>query len=141
MYEQIDGLSKGSPLDPLLANAIMTELERVVINDLFNKEYFKFYIRYMDDMLVLTKNSDIRIVLQALTGFHKNLNFTVDTFEDKKVYFLDLLTDRNTTDVFYKDTHTGQYTNDNNFMPWKLKTSWVSNSIPEPPKTAAQNTY
>ena len=77
----------------------MTELERVVINDLFNKEYFKFYIRYMDDMLVLTKNSDIRIVLQALTGFHKNLNFTVDTFEDKKVYFLDLLIDRNTTDI------------------------------------------
>ena len=85
MYEQIDRVLKGSPLGPLLANATMTELERVVINDLFNKEYLKFYIRYMDDTLVLTKNSDIRIVLQALTAFHKNLNFTVDTFEDKKV--------------------------------------------------------
>ena len=71
----------------------------------------------MDDTLVL--------VLQAFNGFHKNLNFTVDTFEDKKVHFLDLLIDRNTTDIFYKDTHTGQYTNYNSFMPWKLKTSWV----------------
>ena len=26
-----------------------------------------------------------------------------DTFEDKKVHFLDLLIDRNTTGIFYKD--------------------------------------
>ena len=70
----------------------------------------------MDNMVVLMKKSDVPIVLQALDGFHKNLNFTVDTFEDKKVHFLDLLIDRNTTDIFYKDTHTGQYTNYNNFM-------------------------
>ena len=84
--------------------------------DLFNKGYLKFYIRYVDDMVVLMKKSDVPIVLQALDGFHKNLNFIVDTFEDKKVHFLDLLIDRNTTDIFYKDTHTGQYTNYNNFM-------------------------
>ena len=57
--------------------------------------------------------------------FIKNLNFTVDTSEDKKVNLLDLLIDRNTTEKFYKDTHTGQYINDNSFMVWKLKTSWV----------------
>ena len=79
----------------------------------------------MDDTLVLTKKSNVPIVLQALNGFHKNLNFTVDTFEAKKVLSLDLLIDRNTADIFYKDTHTGQYTNYNSFMPWKLKTSWV----------------
>ena len=33
--------------------------------------------------------------------------------------------DRNTIDLFYKDTHTGQYTNSNSFISWKLKTSWV----------------
>ena len=108
-----------------MANVIMTELERAVVRDLFDKGYLKFYIRYMDDTLVLMKKSDVHIVLQAFNSFHKNLNFTVDTFEDKKVHFLDLLIDRNTTDIFYKDTHTGQYTNYNSFMPWKLKTSWV----------------
>ena len=97
----------------------------VVVKDLFNKGYLKFYIRHMDDTPVLMKKSDTPIVLQALNGFHKNLNFTVDTFEDKQVHFLDLLTDRNTTDIFYKYTHTSQYTNSNSFMPWKLKTSWV----------------
>ena len=53
----------------------------------------------MDDTLVLMKKSDVTIVLQALDGFHKNPNFTVDAFEDKKVHFLDLLIDRNTTHI------------------------------------------
>ena len=125
MYEQIDGVSMGSPLGPLMANVIMTELERVLVKDLFNKEYLKFYIRYTDETLVLMKKSHVLIVLEALNGFHKNLSFTVDTFEDKKVHFLDRLIDRNTTDKFYKDTYNGQYINYKSFMAWKLKTSWV----------------
>ena len=109
----------------------MTELEHIIVKDLLNKGYNKFYIRYMDDTLGLMKKSDVLIVLQALPAFHKNLNFTVDTFEDKKVLFisflkkhsLDLLIDRNTTDIFCKDTHTGQYTSFNSFITLKLKTS------------------
>ena len=116
LYEQIDGISMGSPLGLLKVNVIMIVLEHVVVKDLFNKGYLEFYIQDMDNTLVLMEKSDAPIVLQALNGFHKNLNFTVDTFEDKKVHFLDLLIDRNTTDIFYKDTHTGQYTNYNNFM-------------------------
>ena len=41
----------------------------------------------MDDALVLMKQSDVPIVLQAINGFYKNLNFTLDTFEDKKSIF------------------------------------------------------
>ena len=37
--------------------------------------------------------------LQALNGFHKNLNFTIGTYDDKKVHFLDLLIDRNTRHI------------------------------------------
>ena len=87
LYEQINRVSVGSPLCPLMANVMMTELERRVVKDLFNKGYLKLYIRYMDDRLVLMKKSDVTIVSQALNGFHKNLTFTVDTFDDKKVLF------------------------------------------------------
>ena len=87
LYEQINRVSVGSPLCPLMANVMMTELERRVVKDLFNKGYLKLYIRDMDDRLVLMKKSDVTIVLQALNGFHKNLTFTVDTFDDKKVLF------------------------------------------------------
>ena len=69
----------------------MTELEHIIVKDLLNKGYNKFYIRYMDDTLGLMKKSDVLIVLQALPVFHKNLNFTVDTFEDKKVLFISFL--------------------------------------------------
>ena len=41
----------------------------------------------MVDTLVLMKNSYAPIVLQALNGFHKNLNFTVNTFEENKAHF------------------------------------------------------
>ena len=51
LYEQIDGVSMESPLGLLMANIIMTEPERVVDKDLFNKGYLKFQIGYMDDML------------------------------------------------------------------------------------------
>ena len=87
LYEQINRVSVGSPLCPLMANVMMTELESRVVKDLLNKGYLKLYIRYMDDRLVLMKKSDVTIVLQALNGFHKNLTFTVDTFDDKKVLF------------------------------------------------------
>ena len=65
----------------------MTELERVVVRDLFNKGYLKFYIQYMDDRLYLTKKSDLPIVLQAFNGFHKNLNFTEITLKTKEYNF------------------------------------------------------
>ena len=126
LYEQIDDeVSMSSPLVSLIPNVKITEIESVFVKDLFSKGYFKFYIRCMDDTLVLIKKSDVPNFLQALNCFHKNLNFTVDTFEERKVHFLDLLIDRNTTDIFYKDIYTGQYINFNSFVPWKLKVFWV----------------
>ena len=87
MYEQIDGVSLGSTLGPLMANVIITEVDRVVVKGLINKGYLKFYNRFMDDTPVLMKKSDVPMVFQALYSFHKNLNFKVDTFETKKDIF------------------------------------------------------
>ena len=44
----------------------------------------------MDDTLVLIKPSDIPSVVKKFNSFDKNLNFTVDKFENGKVHFLDL---------------------------------------------------
>ena len=71
LYEQIDGVSVGSPLGPLMANVTITKLKRMVVMDLFNKGYLKFYIRFIEDTLVLMKKSDVPIVLQALMAFMK----------------------------------------------------------------------
>ena len=59
VYKQIDGVSMGSSLGPVLANIIMTELEKIMVSDLINFGLIKFYIRYADDTLLLAKEDDI----------------------------------------------------------------------------------
>ena len=53
--EQIDSVSMGSFLGPVLANIIMTELETVIVDKLFAANLSKFYISYVDDTLALIK--------------------------------------------------------------------------------------
>ena len=125
LYEQVDGVSMGSSLGPVSANVIMTELEKAVVKKLIDEGTIKFYIRYVDDTLLLVKNEDVQRVLACFNSFDKNLKFTVDEFESK-VHFLDIAIDKNETDVFYKKTNTGQYTHYSSYTPWNLKVSWVS---------------
>ena len=105
IYEQIDGVSMGSCLGPVLANIIMTELETVVVDKLFAANLLKFYICYVDDTLALLKESDINIVLKKLNSFHPSLKFTIDTFDDGIVHYLDIKIVDNETDIYLKDTH------------------------------------
>ena len=78
IYEQIDSVSMGSYLGPVLANIIMTELETVIVDKLFTANLLKFYIPYVDDTLALIKESDINIVLKKLNSSQPSLKFTVD---------------------------------------------------------------
>ena len=59
IYEQIDGVSMGSCLAPVLANIILTEFEKQIVEDLIQAGTIKFYRRYVDDTLVLIKPCDI----------------------------------------------------------------------------------
>ena len=95
-----------SCLRPVLANIIMTELETVIFDKLFAANLLKFYIRYLDDNLALIKESDVKIVLKKLNSFHPSLKFTVDTFDDGIVHYLDIKIVDNETSVYFKDTHT-----------------------------------
>ena len=117
LYEQIDGVSMGSCLAPVLANIILTEFEKLVVDDLVNSGILKFYRRYVDDTLVLMKVSDIPFVLNKFNNFDKNLKFTVDTFDSGKVHFLDLEISQSGINIYRKPTHTGQYTHFDSFEP------------------------
>ena len=109
IYEQTDGVSMGSSLAPVLANIILTEFEKVIVSNLLKDGTIKYYRRYVDDTLVLIKPADISTVLEKFNKFDKKLKFTVDIFPDGVVHFLDIKIENNTTDVYYKNTHTGQY--------------------------------
>ena len=60
LYEQLDGVSMGSSLGPILANIIMTELENILTKDLLDIGTIAFYARYVDDTSVLVKPNDVQ---------------------------------------------------------------------------------
>ena len=74
-------------------------------------------------------NNDIPYVLNKFNSFDKNLQFTIDTFEDENVHFLDIKINGTETDIFYKPTHTGQYSDFSSQTPWNFKISWVRSLI------------
>ena len=127
LYEQIDGVCMGSALGPVLANIIMTELEKKLLPKLLEDDVIKFYVRYVDDTLVLIKEDQIESVLQKFNSFDKNLEFTVDTFEDGHIHFLDLSVniDNGEVDVYSKPTNTGQYAHYTSYAPWSHKVAWA----------------
>ena len=65
----------GSPLAPVSANVIMTELENTIIKKLFDTRKIKFYRRYVDDTLLLIRPEDIQSVQDMFSSFPKKATF------------------------------------------------------------------
>ena len=125
IYQQIDGVSMGASLGPVLANIIMTELERVVVDRLVRSGLIKFYGRYVNDTLLLVKPEDVDGILGEFNSYHKNLEFTVDKFEDCIPHFLDLEIHRDGLSIFRKETHTAQFVHHDSFTRWNHKVAWI----------------
>ena len=53
----------GGSLGPVLANIIMTECEKVIVDKLMKKKVIMFCTRYVDDTLLIIKKRDIKYVL------------------------------------------------------------------------------
>ena len=75
-------------------------------------------MRYVDDTLVSIRPSDISAVLAKFNSFDPYLTFTVDTFSEGIVHFLDLKVSVDGTDIYHKDTRTGQYSHFSSFEPF-----------------------
>ena len=139
LYEQTDGVSMGSSMGPLLANIIMTELEKVIITPLVDDGTIKFYGRYVDDTLLLVKPTDIDRIHQKLNTFDKNIQFTVDKFETETPHFLDIEISPDGLSIYRKDTNTGQYINFTSHTPWKYKVSWIISLLTRAKRLCSDN--
>ena len=58
----------GGSLGPVLANIIMRECEKVIVNQLIENNSVKFYIRYVDDTLLVLRKKNIDIILNKFIG-------------------------------------------------------------------------
>ena len=54
------------------------------------------------------KKTVLVVSLKNYMRFIRTQNFTIERFDDDKVYFLDILIDKTKTDLYYKPTHAGQ---------------------------------
>ena len=102
----------------------MTELEKVIVDDLVRSGIVKFYRRYVYDTLVLIKPSDIPFVLNSI-ALTKILSSLSTLFRMARCIFLDLEITDSGIDVFRKHTHTSQYTHFKSLEPWAHKTTWI----------------
>ena len=139
IYEQKDGVSMGASLGPVLANIIMTELEIKVVDKMIQNGRIKFYSRYVDDTLLLVKPDDVDEILQEFNNFHKNIQFTVDKFENCVPHFLDLEVHRDGLSIYRKDTHTAQFVHYDSYTKWNHKIAWIRSLVSRAKKLCSPN--
>ena len=122
MYEQLDGVSMGGSLGLVLANIIMTECEKVIVDKLIEDDIVNFYVRYIDDTLLAIKRTDISYVLNRFNSFDNNLKFKIGTFENCVPHFLNIKICPNGLGIYHKHAQTGQYVNFDSFTlsKWKV---------------------
>ena len=108
----------GGSLGPVLANIIMTECEKVIVDKLIEDGIIKFYIRYVDDTLLVIKRTDISCVVNKLNSFDDNLKLTIYALENCIPHFHDIEICPNGLGMYHKHTQTRQYVNFDSFTLW-----------------------
>ena len=100
IYSLRDGNSARYSLGDILANVVMKELEKKILQPLIELGKLKFYMRYVNDILLLAKKDDKNYIFDKFNSFHKNLKFTMDRFEDSNLYFMDIIINKTNTDLY-----------------------------------------
>lgn len=129
-YDQVDGVSMGSPLGPLFANFFMSHFERKHMSE-FKKLGINLWYRYVDDDFASLKlNANVDAILEFMNGLHKNIRFTFELEENNKLPFLETYVvryiDKYVTTVYHKQTFTGVYLNWTSLTSRKYKIGLIN---------------
>jgi len=113
-YEQTSGAAMGSPISPVIANIFMEHFEKEALQKTPKKP--EVWFRYVDDTFVIWRHgrAELRKFLIFLNNQHPNIRFTMDTEENGKLPFLDVLVTKKADStlghqVYRKPTHTDRY--------------------------------
>ncbi|XP_071441632.1 uncharacterized protein [Hetaerina americana] len=115
-YEQKDGVAMGSPLSPAIANFFMEEFEEHALQSAPYRP--KHFYRYVDDTFVIWPHGvdTLKPFLDHMNSRHPSIQFTMESEEEGKLPFLDILIQRKedgslSHKVYRKPTHTDLYLN------------------------------
>ena len=100
IFIQKDGIAMGSVLGPIFSNFYMSDLENKVFNTI-NKS--NIHLRYADDILLLTNNTDEETIKKSV------LNFTQEININYKIPFLGVLIGTGNIDWFTTSTCKKKY--------------------------------
>ena len=113
LYDQIDRVTMGSPLAPVLANLFMGHYEKDWLSN-YDGVSPSYYTRYVDDIFsVFNSHDEAKRFFSYLNSRHPNVKFTMETEVNKVIPFLDVLIDNlnnilNTT-TYHKLTYSVYY--------------------------------
>ena len=125
LYEQVDGVSMGSPLGPLFANFYLGFLETSMFAE--DHHFFPvFYFRYMDDtFLLFSYPVHVQQFLDRLNRFHPAIQFTCEFSEDSSLPFIGVTVTMSktgfSTSVYHKSCDKGAFLHSQSFCDEKYK--------------------
>ena len=127
LYQQRDGVSMGSPMGVLFAEAYMSEVEKRTFQ---HQTKPNIYARFRDDIFVSVNNSDeIDQLSETLTN-HSVLGFTIERSHNRQLPYLDAMVMQNDnrfqTKVYVKKTNVGRCLNARSECPDSYKRSVVA---------------
>ncbi|CAF0888090.1 unnamed protein product [Didymodactylos carnosus] len=93
-YDQVNGVSMGSPLAPVMANLFMNEIEKEIDN--YGGKKPDLYLRYVDDVFAVIHGTqkDIHGLLKFRNKLDTRIKFTVEVQNQNKLSFLDVMVER-----------------------------------------------
>ena len=106
IFIQRDGIAIGSVLGPVFRNFYTSALVKKVF-DTINKP--NIYLRYADDILLLTNSSDEINTIQETFQNNSVLSFTQEINTNNKIPFLGVLIDTSNIDRFITSTYIKTY--------------------------------
>lgn len=113
-YEMTDGMAMGSPLSPAMANFFMEHFEERALNSAPLRP--SVFFRYVDDIFMVWPHGVEALgnFVEHMNNIHSNIQFTIETEEEGRLPFLDVLIQRKSDgrlghSVYRKPTHTDLY--------------------------------
>ncbi|CAF0949469.1 unnamed protein product [Didymodactylos carnosus] len=134
LYDQINGVSMGAPLAPLLAEIFIQDFERKTQGEL-GRMGIRYWRRYVDDIFVMIDPiTDTKDLTRMINLTHPSIQFTCEIENlEKQLPFLDVLITRTNhefrTQVYRKPTYTRLMTKWDSYVRKSYKKNAISSMV------------
>lgn len=131
-FSQIYGAPMGSPLSSTIAELVLGDMEKTLLN---NKPYITFYKRYVDDILICAHPNHTNTIFDLFNKYHPHLQYTIELENsNSSINFLDLTLTRHPSGIiitnwFRKKIKSTRYINFNSYTALKYKTSIITSLV------------